>query len=117
MAAEMNVVTDENAGGFIDTLRNWFSTGSDYAVLSDENVKYRRRFLDRRIESYLDQHFHDYIDDFGLLDEIALDVRTERVNSLDARSLDIDRFITKVDHDVGELESRCDILEKARKKK
>jgi hypothetical protein len=117
MAAEMDVITDENAGSFIDSLRNWFSAGSDYAVLSEENVKYRRRFLDRRIEAYLDQHFQDYMSDFDLLDEVALDMRTERVNALDARSLDIERFITTIDREVGELESKCDMLEKTRKKK
>jgi hypothetical protein len=85
--------------------------------MSEENVNYHRRYLDKRIETYLDHHFHDYVVDFGILDESALDVRAERVNLLDARSVNIEKFMNDIDRDVSGLEARCDGLEKTRKKK
>ena len=117
MTAEMNVSEGEEGASIWDSLRAIFSTGSEYADLSEDKVEYQRKMLDNRVEAYLDAHFNEYILDFGLLDEAALEVRNEHLVTLEGRSDGLIYFIQDVDKDLSDLETRIDALEKVPKKK
>ena len=117
MTAEMNVNEGEEGTSIWDSLRLMFSTGSEYAELSEEKVEYQRKMLDYRVEAYLDAHFNEYIIDFGLLDEAALEVRNEHLLTLEGRSDGLIHFIRDVDGDLTDLEKRIDAMEQVPKKK
>lgn len=103
-------------GSTWDTIKDLFSTGSEYKDVNDESIQYRRKLLDYRIENFLDTHFSDYVQDFGILDEPALEIRNERVSGLEIRSLDIKAFIDSADADLKNLEDRVNAMTKAKKK-
>ncbi|HIH01111.1 TPA: hypothetical protein HA259_03390 [Thermoplasmata archaeon] len=117
MTAEITITEAEEGPSIWDTLRAMFATGSEYADFSEEKVEYQRKMLDYRIEAYLDAHFNEYILDFGLLDEAALEVRNEHLVTLEGRSDGLIHFIRDMDTDLSDLEGRVDTLEKAPKKK
>jgi hypothetical protein len=117
MAAEPGIVVKDEQSSIWNSLREMFSTGSEYETLSDESIKYQRKMLDYRIEAFLDKNFSDYVEEFGILDEPALDVRHERLAIVEAKAEGILHFVKEAEADLSDLEGRVDTLEKATKKK
>ena len=119
--AEENVVmdreTDETSSGFWERIRNLFSTGSEYIDADAEDLEYERRLWDHRIEGFLDSSLPEYLRDFGVLDEIALNVRDERVVDLSGRTHALLTYVQTLDTEVSEQEQRLAAIEKAAKKK
>lgn len=117
MTAEINISEVEEGSSIWDSLRGLLSTGSEYANISGEKVEYHRKVLDYRVEAYLDAHFNEYILDFGLLDEAALEVRNEHLVTLEGRSDGLIHFVWDMDRELANLETRVDALEKVPRKK
>lgn len=117
MTAEININEADEGSSIWDTLRGLFSTGNEYADLSDEKVEYQRKVLDYRVEAYLDSHFNEYILDFGLLDEAALEVRNEHLVTMEGRSDGLIHFVRDLDKELTDIEARVDGLEKKPGKK
>ncbi len=90
----------------------WFSTGKEYEEMAVEEFEYERELYDTRIESYLDENFEDMVEEFGILDEVSLEVRTEKVSVLEGRTDGLLDFVGNVDKEVADLEERADKLEK-----
>lgn len=103
--------------GFVDDLKGLFGLGHEYEELTESEVHYERQLFDRQIEKYLDQHFSDYVREFGLVDEVSLDLRTEKVGVLERRSTDLVTMVKDLDGQVKTLEERVAALEKGRKKR
>ncbi len=103
--------------GFLDDLKGLFGMGHEYEDLTESEIRYQRRVFDRQIEKFLDQHFSDYIHEFGLVDEVTLDLRTEKVGVLEKRSQALVSTARELDGDVKALEERIAALEKPRKKR
>lgn len=119
--AEENVVldreTDETGPGFWERVRNLFSTGEEYLEADADSLRYERRLWDHRIENFLDASLPDYLRDFGVLDEIALHVRDERVADLSGRAHAMLAYVQSLDADVTMQEERLAAIEKAAKKR
>lgn len=109
---------EEDTGpGFWGGVRDLFSLGSEYNDADAESLAYERRLWDRRIERYLDTSLQDYLHDFGILDEVALHVREERVQDLATRSHELITFVHGLDEDLGVQEERLAAVEKIARKK
>lgn len=110
--------TDEETGpGLWERFKQAFSTGSEYVHAEARDLKYERRLWDRRIEKFLDARLPQYLRDFGVLDEVALHVRDERVADLTARTGSLLGFVQSFGRDVTTQEERLTAVEKASKKK
>jgi polyhydroxyalkanoate synthesis regulator phasin len=107
----------EGRTGFMDDLKGLFGMGQEYEDLTESEVRYQRRVFDRQIEKFLDQHFSDYVHEFGLVDEVTLDLRTEKVGVLEKRSAELVSMSRELDGKVNALEERVTALEKKRKKR
>lgn len=117
MTGEYELFNRPEMTTFRNSVRGIFSTGSEYKDFTEDNIEYRRKILDYRIEAFLDRHFHDYLHDFGILDEAGLEVRNESLLVLEDRCDGLISFIKDADHEVTDLERRVDDLEKSLKKK
>lgn len=100
-----------------DDVRGLFSTGSEYKSMAAEDFLYERKLFDKRIEVFLDRHFAEFIRDFGILDEIALEVRNERLLTIEEKSEGLISFTRSIDNEASSLENRVATLEKALKRK
>ena len=116
-AIEMGQDETDTSSGFWGGVRDLFSTGSEYTEANAESLVYERRLWDHRIERFLDASLPDYLHEFGILDEIALRVRDERVVNLTTRTHEMLTFVRALDDDVGRQEERLAALEKAAKKR
>ncbi len=108
---------DDTGPGFWGGVRDLFSLGNEYNEADAESLAYERRLWDRQIERYLDSSLSDYIHDFGILDEVALHVREERVQDLSTRSHELVTFVRSLDEDLGVQEERLAAVEKIARKK
>lgn len=108
---------DEPGTGFWDGVRDLFSTGAHYNESDAESLQYERGIWDKRIEKFLDSSLPDYLHDFGILDEVALHVREERLTDLATRSHDLLGFAKTIGDDLTEQEDRLAAIEKVAKKK
>ncbi len=107
----------EGRTGIMDDIKGLFGMGQEYDDLTESEVRYQRRVFDRQIEKFLDQHFADYVHEFGLVDEVTLDLRTEKVGVLENRSAELVSMSRALDGEVKALEQRVLALEKRRKKR
>lgn len=120
MATEEMVIdrtTDETEGGLWESFKGLFSTGKEYQEADAESLRYERRLWDHRIERFLDSALPDYLEEFGVLDEVALHVRDERLADLGRRTHSMMAFVKSLDDDLGAQEERMSSVEKAAKRK
>ena len=116
-AMEMGRDETDETPGFWGGVRELFATGSEYPEATADSLAYERRLWDHRIERFLDASLPEYLHEFGILDEIALRVRDERVVNLTTRTHEMLTFVRSLDDDVGQQEERLAALEKAAKKR
>lgn len=98
----------ENESTF-ERIKRVFSLGE--REVAEEEERYQRRLLDSRIEKYLDDHFDEYIKDYGLItkqhltayEKKATDIE-ESLSSLTAYTRDIDAAVTDLERRVTEVE-------------
>lgn len=76
-----------------------------------EGTGYERNLLDRRIEKYLDQHFDEYVEEFGLVRELDIEVLEERVDYMVESIKDIDDFQKDAEAELMSLKRRLDKIE------
>jgi len=98
----------ENESTF-ERIKRVFSFGEGEAT--EEEEQYKRRLLDGRIEKYLDEHFDEYIEDYGLVTKqrlTAYEKRAtgleERLSSLTTYTRDMDAAVTDLERSVTEVE-------------
>ena len=108
---------DETGPGFWGGVRDLFSLGSEYNEADRESLAYERRLWDQRIERYLDSSLPDYLHDFGILEEVILHVRDQRVQDLSTRSHELIAYVRALDEDIGVQEERLTAVEKTARKK
>ncbi len=108
----------ENTDGSMwESFKDMFSTGSEYENMTADDFQYERKLFDRKIEAFLDRNFTEYARDFGILDEMALEMRTENMSVLENRSEGLISFIDDIDEEVSALEKKVSILTKSTKGK
>lgn len=95
-----------------ESFKGLFSTGSEYEDMTVDEFHYERKMFDRKIEAFLDQNFTDFAKSFGIIDEVSLEVRTERVSVLENRSEGLISFIENIDKEVSTLEKKVKTLSK-----
>lgn len=103
--------------GLWEGVKGLFSFGAEYGEADVDSLEYERRLWDRQIEGYLDSALPEYLNDFGILDEIALHIRDERMADLTTRSHDLMQFARTFGDDLGVQEERLTLVEKAARKK
>ena len=108
---------EETGGGLWEGFKGLFSTGSEYGDQDSESLRYERRLWDHRIERYLDASLPEYLEEFGVLDEIALHVREERLADLTGRTRALMGSFKALDDDIGLQEDRLSAVEKVAKRK
>lgn len=108
---------DDTPSPFWESVKGMFSTGSEYAEADEETLRYERRIWDDRIERFLDSSLPDYLREFGVLDEIALHVRDERLANASLRSHELVTFVKYLDDEIALQEERLSAVEKAARKK
>ena len=79
---------------------------------AEEEERYKRRLLDSRIEKYLDEHFDEYIEDYGLVTKQHLTTYEKRATGLEERLSSLTTYTRDVDAAVSDLESRVTEVEK-----
>lgn len=113
-----NEFEGENAGESMwESFKDMFSTGSEYEDMTADDFQYERKLFDRKIEAFLDSNFTYYARDFGILDEMALEMREEDVSVLENRSEGLLSFIEDIDKEVSTLEKKVSTLTKSQKGK
>jgi len=99
----------ENESTF-ERIKRVFSLGEREAA--EEEEQYKRRLLDSRIEKYLDEHFDEYIKDYGLVTKQQLTAYEKRATGLEERLSSLTTYTRDVDASVSDLESRVTEVEK-----
>lgn len=77
-----------------------------------EGTGYKRGLLDRRIEKYLDSHFEEYIEEFGLVRELDLEVYEDKYNFVVDNVKEIKEFQKDAEAEISSLNKRLDRIEK-----
>ena len=113
-----NEFENENTGDSMwGSFKDMFSTGSECGNMTADDFQYERKLFDRKIEVFLDRNFTDYAHGFGILDEVALEMRNVNLSVLENRSEGLMSFIGDIDKEVSILESKVSTLTGAMKKK
>jgi len=99
----------ENESTF-ERIKRVFSLGEREAA--EEEEQYKRRLLDSRIEKYLDEHFDEYIEDYGLVTKQRLTAYEKRATGLEERLSSLTTYTRDVDAAVSDLERRVTEVEK-----
>jgi len=93
-----------------ERIKRVFSLGEREAA--EEEEQYKRRLLDSRIEKYLDEHFGEYIEDYGLVTKQHLRAYEKRATGLEERLSSLTTYTRDVDAAVTDLERRVTEVEK-----
>lgn len=108
----------ENTGESMwESLKDAFSTGNEYGNMTADDFQYERKLFDRKIEAFLDGNFTDYARGFGILDEMALEMRKENVSVLENRCEGLLSFIDDIDKEVSILEKKVKTMRDSKKRK
>lgn len=99
----------ENESTF-ERIKRVFSLGE--REVAEEEEQYKRRLLDSRIEKYLDEHFDEYIEDYGLVTKQRLTAYEKRATGLEERLSNLTTYTRDVDAAVSDLERRVTEVEK-----
>jgi len=99
----------ENESTF-ERIKHVFSLGE--REVAEEEEQYKRRLLDSRIEKYLDEHFDEYIEDYGLVTKQRLTAYEKRATGLEERLSSLTTYTRDVDAAVSDLERRVTEVEK-----
>jgi len=99
----------ENESTF-ERIKRVFSVGE--GEVTEEEEEYKRRLFDSRIEKYLDEHFDEYIKDYGLVTKQQLTAYEKRATGLEERLSSLTTYTRDVDAAVSDLESRVTEVEK-----
>ncbi|MGM0405052.1 MAG: hypothetical protein ACQEQM_02795 [Thermoplasmatota archaeon] len=76
-----------------------------------EGTGYERNLLDKRVEKYLDDHFEEYIQEFGLIRELELEIFESRYETLLNDIDDISEFQEDIESELASMKRRLDKLE------
>ncbi len=79
-----------------------------------EGTGYQRSLLDRRIEKYLDEHFDEYIQEFGLVRELELEIYESRYETLKDEISGIEEFQKDMESELESFKRRLEQLEAKR---
>lgn len=97
----------EKGRSIVDKLQEFLFPGD----MTIEGTGYERNILDRRIENYLDEHFKEYIEDYGLVRELDIEVLESRFERIKEDVDEIDEFQKDVETELVSLRKRLDRLE------
>ncbi len=97
----------EKGKDLIDKIEEYLFPGE----VEIEGSGYERSILDRRIEKYLDDHFDEYIEEFGLVRELELEIHESRYESLKEDISDIKEFQMDMESDLESMKRRLQKLE------
>ncbi len=76
-----------------------------------DGTGYERNLLDKRVEKYLDDHFEEYIQEFGLIRELELEIYESRYETLLNDIDDINEFQEDIESELASMKRRLDKLE------
>jgi len=93
-----------------ERIKGAFSRGE--GEVAEEEEQYKRRLLDSRIEKYLDEHFDEYIEDYGLVTKQLLTACEKRATGIEERLSSLSTYTRDVDAAVTDLERRVTEVEK-----
>lgn len=106
----MNIFADESSRkseNILDRIQDFLFPGE----LEIEGSGYERSILDRRIEKYLDEHFDEYISEFGLVRELEIEVLGSNYVAMVKDIEDIEEFQLDVESELSSLRRRVEKLE------
>ncbi|MFW5952787.1 MAG: hypothetical protein ACOCSJ_01350 [Candidatus Natronoplasma sp.] len=76
-----------------------------------EGTGYDRRLFDRSLEKYLDQHFDEYIEEFGLVRELHLEIYESKYENCLMEVNDIEDFQKDIKAELESLSRRLNKIE------
>nr|AGF93340.1 hypothetical protein FLSS-23_0005 [uncultured organism] len=76
-----------------------------------DGTGYERNILDGRIEKYLDRHLDEYIEEFGLIRELHLEIYNDKVDSMVDDIDEIKEFQKDMEAEVSDFKRRLDSIE------
>jgi len=76
-----------------------------------EGTGYDRRLFDRRLEKYLDQHFDEYIEEFGLVRELHLEIYESKFRDCLNDVNDLEDFQKDIRAELDSLNRRLERIE------
>lgn len=82
-----------------------------------EEATYQRKLLDSRMEKYLDRHANEYIEEFGLVTSVDIQVYEDRYENMTSRISSLQEFSRTSDAELTDLERRVVAIKAASKKK
>ncbi len=97
----------EKGKDILDRIENFLFPGETKI----EGTGYERNILDRRIEKYLDDHFDEYIEEFGLVRELELEIYESRYDSLLTDIDEIKDFQDEIETELISLRRKLDKIE------
>lgn len=97
----------EKGKNVLDRIENFLFPGD----ITIEGTGYERNILDRRVEKYLDDHFEEYIEEFGLVRELELEIYESKYESLLKDINNIGEFQEDMESELASLKRRLDKLE------
>lgn len=106
----MKKVREMENESMFERIKRVFSVGE--GEVTEEEEEYKRRLFDSRIEKYLDEHFDEYIKDYGLVTKQQLTAYEKRATGLEERLSSLTTYTRDVDASVSDLESRVTEVEK-----
>lgn len=107
----MSEFVNENikkGSNFLDRVEEMMFPGE----IEIEGSGYNRNLLDRRIEKYLDRHFDEYIEEFGLVREAHLQIYEEKLDRCEDDIEELKDFQKDVKDEISLFEKRLDRIEK-----
>ena len=93
-----------------ERIKGAFSLGE--GEVAEEEEEYKRRLFDGRIEKYLDEHFDEYIKDYGLITKQHLTAYEKRATGIEERLSSLTTYTRDVDATVADLERRVTEVQK-----
>lgn len=113
---EEEYVEEEQKKGFFAWIGSIFRKNDDEeGEKPEEELKYKRRLFDGRIEKYLDQNLDSYITEYGIVTELDLQGYEERYNSLTGRVKEMKDYILDSDAIIGNMEKDLQLVKKKAK--
>ncbi|MFW6038777.1 MAG: hypothetical protein ACOC89_04495 [Candidatus Saliniplasma sp.] len=97
----------EKGKNVLDRIESFLFPGD----ITIEGTGYERNILDRRVEKYLDDHFEEYIEEFGLVRELELEIYESKYESLLKDINNIGEFQEDMESELASLKRRLDKLE------
>ena len=109
----MEEIENEEKRGPVQRFLEKFRKNED----EEEQIRYKRRLLDGRIERYLDNNMDAYIEEYGMVTGLDLESMEQRYQGLTGRISDMNSYMLDADALISGMELDLKEIKKNARKK